>query len=132
MRLFVRVDDRLQPVRELAAAQYPRQADEAGEHRADGQNDQREGHHLRRFVQMLLGVMIGSALAVKSHEELAKHVEGRQAGAAHGEKPDRPMTVRSRQPENFILGEKPGERRKAGNRQHGNKKRYERDRHPVL
>ena len=42
------------------------------------------------------------------------------------------MIVRGRQPENFILGEKPGERRKAGNRQHGNKKRYEGDRHPSF
>src|SRR5258705_11143862 len=120
MRLFVRMDDRFQPVRELAAAQYPRQADEAGKYRADGQNDQRDGHHPRRFMQMLLGMMIGPARAVKGHKELAKHVEGRQAGAAKRQKPYElvAMGTRERQPKNFILGKKPGKRRKAGNRQH--------------
>src|SRR5678816_737405 len=85
-------------------------------------------------MQMFLSVMIGAALAVKGHEQLAKHIESSHACAAQRQKPDELVAVLTgeRQPKNFILGEKAGEWRKAGDGEHGNEKRRERQRHPLL
>src|SRR5947207_11021825 len=81
---------------------------------------------------MLLSVGISTAAAVEGHEQLAKHIKGGQARAAHRKKPDAPMFVRSSQPKYLVFGEKTCEGREAGDRQHGNKERDERHGHPSL
>ena len=125
VRLVVGVNHRLEPVRELAAAEDAGQADEAGEDRADRQDHQRHRHHRRRFVQVLLGVMIGAALAVESHEHLAEHVERRHARAAQSQEPNELVAVLTGEglPEDLVLGEEAGERRKAGDGEHGDEER---------
>ncbi len=95
-------------------------------------HDKRHRHHRRRFMEVFLGMMVGAAVAVEGHKELAEHVERGHAGTAQGKEPDFPVVTGSGEPENLVLGKEPRERREAGNGEHRNKKRRKSDRHPCL
>lgn len=47
----------------------------AEDHRGDGEQDQRHGHHLGRFVDMLLGVLVPGTLTMEDQEEHAEAVK---------------------------------------------------------
>src|SRR5688500_13551972 len=83
-------------------------------------------------MQVLLSVMVGAAVAVKSHKELAKHVERGHPGTAQSKEPDAPVMIGRGEPEDLVLGKEARERRKAGDGEHRDKKRRESDRHPRL
>ena len=70
-----RAVQRFKPMIPAAAPEIFRRSQPAGKDRPDGENDQRQRHHRRRFMEMRFGMRVGPALAMKHHEELAKHVE---------------------------------------------------------
>ena len=96
-----------------AAPEIFRRAQPAGEDRTDRKNDQRQGHHRGRFMKMRLGMIIGAALAVKHHEQLAKHVKSRHARRDQADAPKSARAVAEGLPQNQILGEKTGRKRRS-------------------
>src|SRR5512135_2359088 len=83
-------------------------------------------------MQMFLSVVVRAALAVESHKQLTEHVKGGHARTANREEPDAPMIIGSGQPKYLVLGKETREGRETCDGEHGNKKRGESDRHPLL
>src|SRR5580698_5719709 len=54
-----------------------RPAEESGEDRAHGKNNERHGHGLRRFVNVVLDLVVHTRLAVKRKVNEAEHVKRR-------------------------------------------------------
>ena len=66
-------------------------------------------------MQVVLGVVIRAALAEEDHEHLAKHVERRQPRSGEAQPPQQLVSAGEGLPQNFVLGEKPSQRRNPGN-----------------
>ena len=115
-----------------------RHADVSGQHRSDGQNDQRDGHRGRGIVEVAMimvrvarGVRVGPPLAEECEVQQTEHVGGREKRRHERDRPERAMSGGERPPQDLILGEEAGQERHAGNRQRTDEKRPERDRQRV-
>src|SRR6266849_9242138 len=79
---------------------------------------------------MVLGMMIGPALAEEGHEDLTKHVERGHPRRSEAQQPQERVSTavlagRESPPQNLILREKPRQGRDTGNREGRDKKRDE-------
>ncbi len=117
----------------FAAAKPRRQSDVAGNDGSNRQHHQRNRHRLRRFVNVMLGVMIDSRFAVERHEQQAEHVERRHSRHARADQPQQDVSVRAGKclPQDFILREEACQTRRSRNRQRSDGHRPERDRNLV-
>ena len=77
-------------------------------------------------MQMRFGMLVGAALAMKHHEDLAEHVERGHARSDQTDAPKNKRAVAERLPENQIFGEKTGGERNAGERQASRRRRSNR------
>ncbi len=123
--LFMRSDNWLQPMPQRAT--HREQA--TGEHRADGEQDHRPGHHGRCLVRM--GAWRPTLFAEEGHQHHSRHVERgdartQQRGTAQQRAPDAAGAQCGL--DDRILGEEARERRYPDNRQIRQAEGCERDR----
>ena len=107
--LVMGVDDRFEPVVELAPAQERRQPDVAHDDGAGREDPQGVGHDLRGLVQVLAHVAVRPAFAEEHQEELAEHVECGQARHEHARQPQPHVVGGPGLPQDGVLGEEPGQ-----------------------
>ena len=99
------------------------------EDRSRREHDERDRHHRRRLVGVL------GLLAPRRSEEREEHepadVERGQERAERAEEVDPRASGMARDLEDLVLGEEPGEREHAGQRERADDERPPRDRHPA-
>src|SRR5215475_15548712 len=81
-------EDRLQPFHEEMVTEKRRQSEHAHRECPQSEDDQRPSHNAWRFVQMMLGMLVGTAFTKERHKDLAPHVEGGKSGAAQSREPE--------------------------------------------
>ena len=119
MRLFG--EHRLQKsFKTILPSKAVRPSQKSCEQAEESENDQRAGHRLGRFVDVVLCLVAHARPAMKRQKHQAKHVKRRHQGSDVANEPEIPIRAllrRPRLPQNFILREKPGERRDARDRE---------------
>jgi hypothetical protein len=93
-------------------------ADPAADHGKHCENHERDEHRVRRFVDVMLHLMIHARFPVEREEQQPEHVEGSHARGEPADEPEE-MAVAEGMPKNFIFAEKTGERRDSGDRKGG-------------
>src|SRR5215471_2547072 len=90
---------------------------------ADGgkasENQERDGHGMGRFMDVLFHVLIGAAVANEGKEKQPEHVEGRQSGGDETNDPKSEKAVKGAA-KDFVFAEESGERKNSGDGQGGN------------
>src|SRR5262245_3543767 len=81
-------ENRLQPFYEEMVTEKRRQSEHAYRECSQSQDHQRPSHNAWRFVQMMLGMLVGTTFTEKRHKDLAPHVEGGKSGAAQSREPE--------------------------------------------
>src|SRR5215510_15058923 len=81
-------EDRLQPFYEAMVTEKRWQSKHAHRESSKSENHQRPSHNAWRLVQMVLGMLVGTAFAEKRHKDLAPHVKGGKRGAAQSREPE--------------------------------------------
>src|SRR3970282_2735533 len=95
MHLMMRAKNRLQPLGKTTPAEDFRQPDPAGGDRTNRQQHQWKSHCLRRFMEMGLHMMVGTALAEKDQKELTEHIKGRKPWPRYSPHPKQGRAVRA-------------------------------------
>ncbi len=91
-----------------------------------GKHDQRQGHHQRRLVRMMM-----AAIRAEERQKIsAKHVEGGHSRRERAH-PEHPGRMRVSRRKNRILTEESGKSRKARDGEARDAERDERNRHDV-
>src|SRR5262245_4724975 len=81
-------ENRLQPFDEAMVTEKRRQSEHAHRECPQSQNHQRPSHNAWRFVQMMFGMLVGTAFTKERHKDLAPHVKSRKPGAAQSREPE--------------------------------------------
>src|SRR5262249_20337469 len=122
-------ENRLQPFHEQMVTEKRRQPEHAHRECSQSEDHQRPSHNSWRFVQMMLGMLVGTAFTEKRHKDLAPHVEGGKPGAAQSREPEARSDAAISFLENAILGEKSRGARKSSYGERGQQISNERARH---
>src|SRR5262247_4516681 len=91
-------ENRLKPFYEAMVTEKRGQSKHAYRESPQSENHQRPSHNAWRLVQMVLGMLVGTAFTEKRHKDLAPHVEGGKPGAAQSREPE----ARSAAPISFL------------------------------
>ena len=89
---------------------------------ADGEEDQWERHHRRRFVGVVVKMVI-ARIAVERQPEGARHVERGENGGQDADRPERDLPAQERRPHDLVLRPEARERRQRGERATGDEHR---------
>src|SRR5216683_4570237 len=118
LRYYAGQDGFEKPLETVLAPERARPSDPAADDRKSRENDERNGHGPRRFVDMFLNMFVRAAVAEEGKEEQPKHVKRRQARGDETYDPEQEKAVEGLA-ENFIFAEKPGERKNSSDRNGG-------------
>ena len=105
----------VEAVAHMGEVQEVRQAPEPGDRGQQGQHHQGDRHHQWVFMEMTGFLGRATVLAVEGHEQQPEHVETGQAGGAEAQQPEHRVPTLPGLPEDLVLGEETGQRRKPGN-----------------
>ena len=105
----------------IRAAEAGGNAEPSGSDGADGEDDERDGHGLRRLVDVVLDLVAHAWLAKEGEEDETAHVEGGHEGGGEADEPENAIGAAfggPGLPEDFVFGEESGEAGNAGDGEH--------------
>src|SRR5713226_10504225 len=110
------------PLKTVLSSQRARPANPPANERKSSENHKRNGHRRRRFVDMLLHMLVRAGVAEECKKEQPEHVKGGHSG---GDETDNPQEEKGVEclAEDFIFAEKSGEGKNSCNRQGRNRER---------